>query len=369
MRLRISHPAGPGGSAPGPPVTCKQWARMTQDAVSTPITSSSGRIRSRPRTNGCVGDQRYTQADDSYGLTTVRRDQVTCPRRGDRLRLPGRERAAVLQGTSKAARKRASSRAVREVANHLGTTPAVCRASSIDPRLFELFDEGRTIGAALPDLEAFGRLGGRAQYDDEISSAGVLLQDRPEHRRHPIHRGGVRGRHDPAQSRPPRAVTRQQPDPVLGLHDVRTAPYRGEGPRARSFRGVRPPRHPPRTPAGYRQPMRRARTARNPERCPGPSRPPSRSPARPRGVRDPWEGCAVPGGVAMPIHSEPLHGSAQPIPPRWPRPSGIATSPRCPTELPAHPDATATPPTPSSEPPRRIASPRSGPYLPLGAGL
>ncbi|WAE64565.1 hypothetical protein OUQ49_01825 [Streptomyces cavourensis] len=44
--------------------------------------------------------------------------------------------------SSEAARKRPSSRGVREVANYLGNTPAVCRASYINPRLFELFDEG-----------------------------------------------------------------------------------------------------------------------------------------------------------------------------------------------------------------------------------
>ncbi|PVD02131.1 hypothetical protein DBP19_00055 [Streptomyces sp. CS090A] len=60
--------------------------------------------------------------------------------------------------SSEAARKRPSSRAVREVANYLGNTPAVCRASYINPRLFELFDEGVTI-EAVPDLGAHGRSG------------------------------------------------------------------------------------------------------------------------------------------------------------------------------------------------------------------
>ncbi|MFJ9978665.1 hypothetical protein [Streptomyces cyaneofuscatus] len=45
------------------------------------------------------------------------------------------------------------------MANHLGNTPAVCRASYINPLLFELFDEGVTIEAALPDLGAHGRSG------------------------------------------------------------------------------------------------------------------------------------------------------------------------------------------------------------------
>ncbi|MFE2912921.1 hypothetical protein ACFXI0_18980 [Kitasatospora indigofera] len=38
------------------------------------------------------------------------------------------------------------------MADHLGNTPAVCRASYIDPRLIELFDSGVTIAPALDDL-------------------------------------------------------------------------------------------------------------------------------------------------------------------------------------------------------------------------
>ena len=58
---------------------------------------------------------------------------------------------------SRTARTRAISRAVQEVAHYLGNTPAVCRASYIDPRVFDRFRDGLTIGGAL------GRLGdGRA---------------------------------------------------------------------------------------------------------------------------------------------------------------------------------------------------------------
>jgi DNA topoisomerase-1 len=53
---------------------------------------------------------------------------------------------------SKTSRKRAKARAVKEVARYLGNTPAVCRASYIDPRVFDRFDGGITIGGALPDL-------------------------------------------------------------------------------------------------------------------------------------------------------------------------------------------------------------------------
>ena len=56
-------------------------------------------------------------------------------------------------------RRRAELRTVREVADYLGNTPAVCRASYIDPRLFELYEEGRTISAALPALGSDTRFG------------------------------------------------------------------------------------------------------------------------------------------------------------------------------------------------------------------
>jgi DNA topoisomerase IB len=50
---------------------------------------------------------------------------------------------------TKTGRKRAISRAVKEVAHYLGNTPAVARASYIDPRVFDRYRDGRTIGGAL----------------------------------------------------------------------------------------------------------------------------------------------------------------------------------------------------------------------------
>jgi DNA topoisomerase I len=57
-----------------------------------------------------------------------------------------------LAARSPSARKRAKARAVKEVARYLGNTPAVCRASYIDPRIFDRFDGGLTISGALPEL-------------------------------------------------------------------------------------------------------------------------------------------------------------------------------------------------------------------------
>jgi DNA topoisomerase I len=53
-------------------------------------------------------------------------------------------------------RKRAKARAVKEVARYLGNTPAIARASYIDPRIFDRFDAGFTIGGALSEIGAEG---------------------------------------------------------------------------------------------------------------------------------------------------------------------------------------------------------------------
>lgn len=59
--------------------------------------------------------------------------------------------AGAAQGT-RTARKRAINRAVNEVAGYLGNTPAVARASYIDPRVFDQFEGGVTIGGVLGEL-------------------------------------------------------------------------------------------------------------------------------------------------------------------------------------------------------------------------
>jgi DNA topoisomerase IB len=60
---------------------------------------------------------------------------------------------------SKTARKRAITRAVQEVARYLGNTPAVCRASYVDPRVFDRFEGGLTIGGVLDAIGEEGDLG------------------------------------------------------------------------------------------------------------------------------------------------------------------------------------------------------------------
>lgn len=75
---------------------------------------------------------------------------------------------------SEAARRRAAVRVVREVADYLGDTPAVCRASYLNPRLFELYDQGVTLAAALRGL-APGDGRGLPGTGEEIERAVIEL--------------------------------------------------------------------------------------------------------------------------------------------------------------------------------------------------
>jgi DNA topoisomerase-1 len=74
-----------------------------------------------------------------------------------------------------AARERDVKRAIKTVAAYLGNTPAVCRASYVDPRVIDRFQAGRTIAAAIggagPDL---GRPRVRARVERAVLE---LLED------------------------------------------------------------------------------------------------------------------------------------------------------------------------------------------------
>jgi DNA topoisomerase IB len=63
--------------------------------------------------------------------------------------------------SSEAAAKRAIVRAVEEVSEALGNTPAVCRASYIDPRVLDRFRDGATID---PPRSANGRLSAKLRH-------------------------------------------------------------------------------------------------------------------------------------------------------------------------------------------------------------
>ena len=66
---------------------------------------------------------------------------------------------------SAAARKRAVARVVKEVSGYLGNTPAVARASYIDPRVIAMYEEGTTIAPMLADL-------GKGQEFGDVATNG-----------------------------------------------------------------------------------------------------------------------------------------------------------------------------------------------------
>jgi DNA topoisomerase IB len=77
------------------------------------------------------------------------------------------ERAA----SSDSARTHAIARVVQEVAAYLGNTPAVARASYIDPRVIELYQDGYTIASVLGELGKdcdFGDLATRGRAEKAV---------------------------------------------------------------------------------------------------------------------------------------------------------------------------------------------------------
>ncbi|MEW2135674.1 DNA topoisomerase IB [Streptomyces sp. NPDC005409] len=71
-------------------------------------------------------------------------------------------------------RGRVVARAVREVSDYLGNTPAVCRSSYIDPRVIELYEDGRTIAPVLGKLGQDG-LFGRPATQGAVEGAVLKL--------------------------------------------------------------------------------------------------------------------------------------------------------------------------------------------------
>ena len=81
--------------------------------------------------------------------------------------------------TSVTGRKRAVTRAVKEVAHYLGNTPAVCRASYIDPRVVDRYQAGVTVAAELSRLgkdAEFGHLSTQGPIEGAVLD---LLDDAP----------------------------------------------------------------------------------------------------------------------------------------------------------------------------------------------
>lgn len=78
---------------------------------------------------------------------------------------------------SRTGRKRAMSRAVKEVAYYLGNTPAVCRSSYIDPRVFDRYRSRWTVSPALEQLGE-GAVFGDLSTQGAIESAVLDLLER-----------------------------------------------------------------------------------------------------------------------------------------------------------------------------------------------
>ena len=89
---------------------------------------------------------------------------------------------AVSEGadTSESARKRAVARMVQEVAAYLGNTPAVARASYIDPRIISLYERGITIAPTLTELGQGQEFGDVATNGHAERAVLKLLTKYPE---------------------------------------------------------------------------------------------------------------------------------------------------------------------------------------------
>ncbi len=77
------------------------------------------------------------------------------------------------EADTKAARKRIANRAIKKTATYLNNTPAVCRASYIDPRIFDRFESGETIR---PQLERLQRAADPGQFPDREKIERAVLK-------------------------------------------------------------------------------------------------------------------------------------------------------------------------------------------------
>jgi len=83
------------------------------------------------------------------------------------LAVAGAGETAAGRAATPTARKRAEAWAMKSVAHYLGNTPAVCRASYVDPRVVDLYRAGTTIAAALGDL-------GETAEPGQLSTQGAV---------------------------------------------------------------------------------------------------------------------------------------------------------------------------------------------------
>lgn len=103
------------------------------------------------------------------------------------------------------------------------------RAGDHPPRREQLLGPVRAAGH-----QRGHRLRARPHQHDQAPTQ-MLGQLGPRRHRHPVHRAGVRGRHDPAQPRPAARILRQRHPPPR-LDHMRTPAHRRPAPRRRLFR-------------------------------------------------------------------------------------------------------------------------------------
>jgi DNA topoisomerase IB len=81
--------------------------------------------------------------------------------------------AEVPPPASRAARKKVVSAAYRQVSEQLGNTPAVCRASYVDPRVVDRFEHGETVAEALRDTDEAVASGAADRDAQKVLEAAV----------------------------------------------------------------------------------------------------------------------------------------------------------------------------------------------------
>jgi DNA topoisomerase I len=72
-------------------------------------------------------------------------------------------------------RKRAVARAVKEVSHYLGNTPAVCRASYIDPRVIDRYNGGLTIAGVMEEIASIHEVGATPLHQPVVEQAVLDL--------------------------------------------------------------------------------------------------------------------------------------------------------------------------------------------------
>jgi DNA topoisomerase I len=79
--------------------------------------------------------------------------------------------------STRAARERRVAAAIKTVAAYLGNTPAVCRASYVDPRVIDRYRDGDTIASTLGELSADGPDLGDTRVRTKVEAAVLDLLD------------------------------------------------------------------------------------------------------------------------------------------------------------------------------------------------